>query len=223
MSEYCLTDLGWELFNPHPTGLRVHSCPGTPKTSWAHGVKGDFALKHKSLCWICDKCGKVGFVSGTGEFLVVERKTVKYRNEIQGVDVETEVTPKEVVGAHEVARALIDDAFVRGWAEGKGYTEDLENFRIPPTLVSDVLKIPQAAMNFAMDNFAARRASQSGAGVAYDPESLLTGEEIAQGLDYDCPRVWRFARHREAAIRGEIAVGDIPRLAPRVRKEEIHG
>lgn len=114
-------------------------------------------------------------------------KPVKYRNSVEGVDVETEVTPKEVVGAHEIARALMDDAFVRG-------------------------------LEFRKDNFEARRASQRGAGVAYDPESLLTGEEIEAGLDYDCPRVWRFAGHREAAVWGEIAVGDIPRLAPRVRK-----
>lgn len=151
---------------------------------------------------------------------------MKYRNEIQGIDVESPGPAREVVGAHEIARALIDDAFVRGWAEGKGYKEDLENFRIPSTLISDALKIPQAEMDFAMDNFAVRRASQEGAGVAYDPESLLTGEEIAQGLDYDCPRVWAGVSgemDRQSAIAGKLSTKDVARLGPRVRKEEIHG
>lgn len=45
--------------------------------------------------------------------------------------------------------------------------------------------VPKNVITHTADNFAERRASQAGAGVSYDPDSLLTGEEMAAGLDYD--------------------------------------
>lgn len=65
------------------------------------------------------------------------------------------------------------------------------------------------------DNFNERRASQAGAGVAYDPESLCLGSE-----DYNLPRDRGTApNHPESlwqkACRGEIPVSEIPKLFPR--------
>ena len=52
----------------------------------------------------------------------------------------------------------------------------------------------------------------------YDPESLLTGSEVEQGLDYDnsC-RVWPSEAMRQRAERGDIPVSQIPLIAPRKR------
>lgn len=41
---------------------------------------------------------------------------------------------------------------------------------------------------FAQDRFTDRRNGDFGSGNPYDPESLLTGEEISRGLDYSNSR-----------------------------------
>ena len=54
--------------------------------------------------------------------------------------------------------------------------------------------------------------------VRYDPESLLTGSESQQGLDYDnSQRVWPSEAMRQRAIHGELPVSQIPLIAPRKR------
>ena len=54
--------------------------------------------------------------------------------------------------------------------------------------------------------------------VRYDPESLLTGSESQQGLDYDnSRRVWPSEAMRQRAVRGELPVSQIPLIAPRKR------
>lgn len=72
---------------------------------------------------------------------------------------------------------------------------------------------------FQQDNFAARRsgAGESNYGVAYDPESLLTGAEAAAGLTYHDKRVWPGEETYRAAVSGKIAADLIPSIAPRVR------
>ncbi len=181
-----------------------------------------------------------------------EEQEMKYRQNIEGVDIELPTGTTEVVSPCDV----------RGWAKEKGFLEDLDAFQLPPTLVKDALRqganhvagqlldksFEQALaeyeeakfrastgiqhpndvrvgvdwpeetvreIQFEGDNFSQRRASQSGAGVAYDPESLLTGEEIAAGLDYDCPRVWQNHATKQAAQTGEIPTRLIPSIAPR--------
>ncbi len=72
---------------------------------------------------------------------------------------------------------------------------------------------------FQQDNFTARR-SGAGAenfGVAYDPESLLTGSEVAAGLTYRDKRVWPDADTYKAAVAGKLDASLIPSIAPRVR------
>lgn len=80
----------------------------------------------------------------------------------------------------------------------------------------------KTTIDFTQDNFTQRRASQAGAGVAYDPESLLTGEEIEQGLDYDAPRAWSTGLYPTAnrklhdAQMGLIPTSEIPYWGQRV-------
>jgi hypothetical protein len=77
-------------------------------------------------------------------------------------------------------------------------------------------------ITFDSDNFAQRRASQKGAGVAYDPESLITGEEVAAGLTYHDKRDWFCLgeRNRQAAHQGLITPEDVALAAPR-RKADV--
>lgn len=79
-----------------------------------------------------------------------------------------------------------------------------------------------AALTFDTDNFRQRRASQAGAGVAYDPESLITGAEIAQGLDYGDRRQWPNEETKQRAYRGEISIDEILIIAPRVASSDWH-
>ena len=72
---------------------------------------------------------------------------------------------------------------------------------------------------FQRDNFTARRsgAGSENFGVAYDPESLLTGAEASVGLTYRDKRVWPDAETYKAAVAGKISADLIPSIAPRVR------
>jgi hypothetical protein len=71
---------------------------------------------------------------------------------------------------------------------------------------------------FSSDNFAQRRSS----GCLYDPESLITGAEVAEGLEYGDKREWS-DEHLYALAVGAfpdtgISPEWIPAIAPRVRR-----
>lgn len=54
---------------------------------------------------------------------------------------------------------------------------------------------------------------------AYDPDSLLTGEEVAKGLDYNNSSRVPITPNIGTRIKaGELAVHRIPVFMPRVRK-----
>jgi hypothetical protein len=67
---------------------------------------------------------------------------------------------------------------------------------------------------FTEDNFAARRTTGNN---LFDPESLLTGKEEAEGLTYLDKRVYPSQEIYEKICAGEIPVSDVPNLAPRRR------
>ena len=94
------------------------------------------------------------------------------------------------------------------------------------------------SIGFAQDNFAQRRAAQTGAGVAYDAESLLTGAEVESGLGYGDPRqdhlgavstsvrAGRLPIHflafnaeqvAQAVARGEVSADLVPAIMPRLK------
>lgn len=77
-----------------------------------------------------------------------------------------------------------------------------------------------ASIDLAGDTFEIRRANGRGAGVPYDPDSLLTGEDVEAGLGYEDARDrgadWE---HQDSlwqrAIRGEFSQEQIVELFPR--------
>ena len=71
--------------------------------------------------------------------------------------------------------------------------------------------------HFTQDNFAERRNNSPSAGVAYDPESLLTGDEEAAGLTYRDKRVWQSEEAYREAVAGKYTPEQIAQIAPRVR------
>ena len=74
---------------------------------------------------------------------------------------------------------------------------------------------------FAEDLFTARRsgAGTSNYGNPYDPESLITGGEVAQGLTYADKRSWANQQEYDRAVSGAIPTDQIPSIAPRVRSD----
>ena len=70
---------------------------------------------------------------------------------------------------------------------------------------------------FAGDTFQERRNATPSAGVAYDPESLLTGAEEAAGLTYRDKRVWPSEEAYKRAIEGRFTPEQIASIAPRVK------
>jgi hypothetical protein len=70
---------------------------------------------------------------------------------------------------------------------------------------------------FQGDTFAERRNATPSAGVAYDPESLLTGAEIAAGLGYRDRRVWPDEETYKRAVEGRLTSEQVAAVAPRVR------
>lgn len=68
---------------------------------------------------------------------------------------------------------------------------------------------------FTEDNFSSRRTTGHN---LYDPESLLTGEEIEHGLGYEDKRVWGSEQDYIDACEGRVPVEDVPRIAPRMRE-----
>lgn len=71
---------------------------------------------------------------------------------------------------------------------------------------------------FENDLFALRRSGTAfAAGNPYDPESLLTGEEMAEGLDYDnSRRDWPNEDFYKLAVAGGMDTKSILQYAPRV-------
>lgn len=70
---------------------------------------------------------------------------------------------------------------------------------------------------FRQDNFAERRNATESAGVGYDPESLLTGAEIAAGLTYHDKRQWPSEEVYKDAVAGKFTPEEIVSIAPRVK------
>ncbi len=70
---------------------------------------------------------------------------------------------------------------------------------------------------FQGDTFAERRNATSFAGVAHDPESLLTGSEIAAGLTYADRRQWPDEATYRAAVEGRLTPEQVASVAPRIR------
>lgn len=70
------------------------------------------------------------------------------------------------------------------------------------------------ASKFEKDNFAIRRTY----GNWYDPESLITGAEIAKGLTYtNSKRQWENQSYYLLAVEGYLTIEEILHIAPRVR------
>ena len=77
---------------------------------------------------------------------------------------------------------------------------------------------------FDSDNFTIRRASQIGAGNWYDPESLITGTEIARGLTpSNSTRNYRNEAHYHASVSQALTPEQIALTAPRIRKVDQSG
>jgi len=70
---------------------------------------------------------------------------------------------------------------------------------------------------FQGDTFSERRNNSPAAGVAYDPNSLLTGAEIAAGLGYNDPRVWPDTETYRRAVEGRFTPEQVASIAPRVK------
>jgi hypothetical protein len=69
---------------------------------------------------------------------------------------------------------------------------------------------------FENDNFSIRRSI----GNWYDPESLISGEEIKQGMSYtNSKRFWMDEQQYLDAVEGLLTVDEILMLAPRKLKE----
>lgn len=76
-------------------------------------------------------------------------------------------------------------------------------------------------INFDQDNFRERRASQNGAGVAYDPDSLITGTEVEAGLDYEnSTRSFDTPKHDKQAKQGKLSTRKVLQFGPRTLKPD---
>ena len=68
---------------------------------------------------------------------------------------------------------------------------------------------------FDKDNFTSRRTTGHN---MYDPESLISGEEIEAGLTYlNSKRYWADEKHYLSAVDGTLSPDEILATAPRVR------
>lgn len=71
--------------------------------------------------------------------------------------------------------------------------------------------------HFTADNFVERRANSIGAGNAFDPDSLITGWEIAHGFTYtNSHRDYPGQATYDAIVAGQVPVDQVPLIAPRV-------
>lgn len=71
---------------------------------------------------------------------------------------------------------------------------------------------------FTQDNFASRRTTGNN---MYDPESLITGAEVAVGFTYkNSVRNYPDEETYLKIVHGEVPVSDVPTLAPRMFRPE---
>jgi hypothetical protein len=67
---------------------------------------------------------------------------------------------------------------------------------------------------FESDNFVSRRTTGHN---MFDPESLISGAEIARGFTYtNSKRAWQSEAHYRSAVMGDIDTNAILKSAPRV-------
>ena len=67
---------------------------------------------------------------------------------------------------------------------------------------------------FDRDNFVSRRTTGHN---MFDPESLISGKEIAEGLTYrNSARSWKNQEHYLSAVQGDLTTEQILESAPRV-------
>ena len=67
---------------------------------------------------------------------------------------------------------------------------------------------------FDHDNFVSRRTTGHN---MFDPESLISGKEIAEGLTYrNSTRSWRNQKHYLSAVQGDLTTEEILEFAPRI-------
>jgi 2'-5' RNA ligase len=79
--------------------------------------------------------------------------------------------------------------------------------------------VKNISRHFEGDNFAERRAAITGAGNAYDPDSLLTGAEHAKGMTYDNSyRAYPSQAVYDHIVSGKVSTEEVLRLAPRKLK-----
>lgn len=69
---------------------------------------------------------------------------------------------------------------------------------------------------FTEDNFRQRRNSDESTGVAYNPESLITGGEVAAGVA-ECPRYWPDEETYKLAAAGKLTSEKVVELGPRIK------
>lgn len=81
---------------------------------------------------------------------------------------------------------------------------------------SRVAEVPESAA-FKQDLFQERRNASESAGNPYDPESLLTGAEIAAGLGYYDRRHWPSRELYRLAVSGRLTPDEVAKIAPRVK------
>jgi len=75
---------------------------------------------------------------------------------------------------------------------------------------------PILPTGFEADNFAVRRTGGPNSyGVAYDPESLISGAEELAGLTYADKRLWPSREVYAAAVAGRLTPEDVLAIAPR--------
>lgn len=70
---------------------------------------------------------------------------------------------------------------------------------------------------FDQDNFDTRRSNSPSAGNGFDPESLITGAELAAGFTYtNSRRDYPGQATYDAIVAGDIPADAVPLIAPRV-------
>lgn len=86
------------------------------------------------------------------------------------------------------------------------------------TVSESLTATPLPHSGFESDNFVERRTGGAESyGNAYDPESLLTGAEVAAGLGYADHRLWPSESQYRKAVAGRTAPEDIEGIAPRIQ------
>lgn len=86
------------------------------------------------------------------------------------------------------------------------------------TLTRNGNPVSAVRTHFAQDNFSIRRTTGHN---MFDPDSLITGAELAQGFTYaNSHRKFDTQSLYDAAVSGDIPAHLLPRFAPRVLNHE---